>query len=393
MIYTPGSCPSLVRLARLLRATAIWLAVGAGGMLPAADPSEFVEIAVQNTQPRRDTEGAIIDAHDGCLQFFEGRYYLYGTAYGRSAGFGINNRFRVYSSADLTSWRFDGELLREQPPGVFYRPYVVYNVATRKYVLWFNWYPQLWDGLLGVATSDTPEGPFTIVNTGVQLSQAAHRPGDGSLFVDDDGTAYFIYTVIGQDHAIRVEKLTADYCDSAGEVSEVLASGCEAPALFRRGDTYYALFDTCCCFCEQGSGVRVYTATRPLGPYELHGNINRDAQGRPTIAAQQTYVARVPTPDGNAFLWMGDLWGSRPDGVKGHDLQYWSEPLVFNAAGDIAPLAFSPEWKTSILRGAEKTQPATRYALPKRADPAPLRINPCTGKLISPAELDTGEQP
>ena len=28
-----------------------------------------------------------------------------------------------------------------------------------------------------------------------------------------------------------------------------------------------ALFDHCCCFCFQGSGVRVYTAAHPLGPW------------------------------------------------------------------------------------------------------------------------------
>jgi hypothetical protein len=90
---------------------------------------------------------------------------------------------------------------------------------------------------------------------------------------------------------------------------------------------------------------------------------------------------------------MGDLWDSRPDGVKGHDLQYWSEPLVFNATGDIAPLAFSPEWRTTIRRGAEKTPPVTRYVLPKRPDPAPLKIHPCSQKPITPEEWDTGEQP
>jgi hypothetical protein len=55
--------------------------------------------------------------------------------------------------------------------------------------------------------------------------------------------------------------------------------------------------------------------------------------------AQPTFVAEVPTVDGPAYLWMGDLWASRPDGIKGHDLQYWSPPLVFDAAGTIAALS------------------------------------------------------
>ena len=54
-------------------------------------------VTINNVEPRRDVAGEIIDAHDGCLQFFNGRYYLYGTAYGKTDGI-TNNDFRVYSS-------------------------------------------------------------------------------------------------------------------------------------------------------------------------------------------------------------------------------------------------------------------------------------------------------
>ncbi len=75
---------------------------------------------------------------------------------------------------------------------------------------------------------------------------------------------------------------------------------------------YYAVFDVCCCFCPEGSGAQVYVAEMPLGPYTLRGNINRDAKGRPIIAAQQTFVAQLPTSQGTAYIWMDDRWGSRP---------------------------------------------------------------------------------
>ena len=78
-------------------------------------------------------------------------------------------------------------------------------------MLWYNWYPKLWDGLVAVAVSDTPVGPFTIVNTHVQVTQADQRPGAGTLFVDDDGAGYYIYTAIAQNHAVRVERLTPDF--------------------------------------------------------------------------------------------------------------------------------------------------------------------------------------
>lgn len=71
---------------------------------------------VSNVTPRRDTEGNILDAHDGCLQKFGDRYYLYGTAYGKTDGFGKANRYRCYSSPDLMSWKLEGDLLKD-PPG------------------------------------------------------------------------------------------------------------------------------------------------------------------------------------------------------------------------------------------------------------------------------------
>ena len=356
------------------------------GMKPKAN--NFQAVTINNVEPRREINGEILDAHDGCLHFFNGRYYLYGTAYGKSAGFGINNRFRVYSSPDLERWTFEGELLREPADGIYYRPYVVFNPNTRQYVLWYNWYQKLWEGRLGVAVSDTPEGPFTIVNTDVEVSQVASRPGDGSLFVDDDGTGYFIYTVIGQDHAIRVERLTRDYLASTGEASEILARNCEAPAMFRRNNLYYALFDTCCCFCPPGSGARVFTSTSPLGPFTERSNINRQpGKGTPIVPAQQTWVARLTTPRGTSFIWMGDRWGSRPDGIKGHDFQFWSAPLKFTLDGDILPIENLPQWSANVLLGDERSARASIYFWPKKKDPNPLKIDPCTGKPL-PSEQE-----
>ncbi len=362
---------------------ALFLSTCISPLTAAAQASRFRPVTIDNTVLRHDTQGNVIDAHDGCLHFYAGRYYLYGTAYGKTAGYTINNRFRVYSSANLEHWTFEGELLQSPPDGVYYRPYVAYNPRTRKYVLWYNWYRKLWDGEVGVAASDTPVGPFTIVNTHVQLSQEQDRPGDGSLFVDDDNTAYFIYTAIAQKHSVRVERLSPDFLSSTGEVSSVLGVGCEAPSIFRRANSYYALFDSTCCFCTEGSGARVLVASNPLGPYRAIGNINRDANGKPIISAQQTFVATISTPDGPAFIWMGDKWNSRPDGIKGHDFQYWSQPLRFAVDGAILPLENSPSWTLKVALGNSRAGTKARYVWPQKQDPNPIRIDACLGTPLN----------
>jgi hypothetical protein len=145
-------------------------------------PKHLQTVTINNIEPRRDVAGRIIDAHDGCLQFFNGRFYLYGMAYGTNeSSLALNCPFRVYSSPDLERWTYEGELLKDQPTGVYTRPSVVFNPHTHKYVLWYNWFPKLWDGQDAVATSDTPVGPFTIVNLNVPVFGS--RPGDGSLLL------------------------------------------------------------------------------------------------------------------------------------------------------------------------------------------------------------------
>jgi hypothetical protein len=323
--------------------------------------------SISNFFPRRDVDGNIVDAHDGCLMYFNGSYYLYGTRYGTTDGFGNTNRYVCYSSPDLVTWTLRGECLKDAPSRLYYRPYVIYNKTTHKYVMWYNA-----DSEYGVAVSDKPEGPFVVVNPNAPVKYAARSVGDLGLFVDSDGTAYITYTNGGDGstfnvktepiphHQICVERLSADYLAPTGQTGDLVAGNVEAPAMFKRNDTYYLLFDNTCAFGIYGSGARVYTAVAPLGPYTYRGNINVKAAsarnlpitwtwpgtGRPDciIRAQQTFVATLPTSHGTAYIWMGDEWGSRPDGIKGHDYQYWSSPLQFEKDGMIKQL----KWDSSI---------------------------------------------
>ena len=445
-------------------------------------------VHINNESPRLTIEGDTVDAHDGRVIQFGDRYYWYGTAYGTTSGFTTANHYVCYSSDDLTRWKFEGRLLPDQAEGVYYRPHVIHHAASGKYVLWYNWYPKLWEGQFGVATSDTPTGPFTVVNPDVQMKHSDIGLGDFGLFVDDDQTAYLAYNTI-QDHQVSIERLAPDYLSSTLENGGFLAKHCEAGSMFKRDGRYYLLTDYTCCFCGEGSGARVYISDDPLRGYEQHGNINRHpgipqphlSDGRaerfgtttitpahgllveteqpfdavrltfawrnyrshcrpddvdfvhpndllpkmgwfqeqtpvgarrsennrfatleltyrfdatqstplrfkldssalenyqlaevtplrngipitdhsvfelgkgqpPIIPSQQTHIMELQTAHGTEYLWMGDLWGSRPDNVKGHDQQYWSPPLRFRADGTIERMKWVGEWKFEVVR-------------------------------------------
>jgi hypothetical protein len=302
-------------------------------------------VKIFNDQPRRDEQGDIIDAHDGCLQFFNGRFYLYGTAYGTNDGYGTANRYRVYSSPDLSQWKFEANLLTNQPVGVYYRPYVVFNTDTSKYVLWYNWYSKGWAGQEGVAVSDSPVGPFTIVTTNVFRRSPQIKPGDGSLFIDDDGQGYYIFTTVSDNYCARVIRLTPDYLDITRQQSEVLACGVESPLLFRRKNIYNALCGSLCAFCPQGSKIQTYTGPSPLGPFTPQSQINNlPTQNSPIVAGQETWVAKIPSRPETVYIWLADLWGQSTDGTRGHDFQFWSPPLEFDTNNDILPLRPMAGW-------------------------------------------------
>lgn len=341
-------------------------------------PPKMEKIIIDNTAPRQDVNGQIIDAHAGCLQYFNGCYYLYGSRFGTNQDPTVPCPFSVYSSPNLRDWTDRGNLLQNAPKGVYYRPYVVFNPKTKKYVLWYNWYQTLWNGNAGVAVSDNPTGPFVVVNRRARL--AGSCPGDGSLFVDNDGTGYYIYTDIDNDYAVRVERLTADFTDSTGQGGPYVGFGNEAPLLFRRKDIYYVLVASLCAACPQGSEVSVETAPTPLGPYSFAGEINHQSgndkvqassdaameagdpgdtnadtlslglisqhgKKHPFIHGQETWVAQIPIAGGSQlYIWMADGWFSAKDKELGHDFQYWSSPMRFNTNGTIQPLRFTPSW-------------------------------------------------
>ncbi len=445
-------------------------------------------ITINNNASKKTIDNKIIDAHDGRIIQFGNKFYWYGTQYGNTNGFTNANSYVCYSSDNLMDWKLENTLFATKNEGVFYRPHVVYNKKNKKYILWYNWYPKLWDGQFGVAESDAPAGPFKVINDNVKVKNSNLGVGDLSIFVDDDAKAYLSYCTI-QNHKVSVELLNENYTESTKQGSAFVAENCEAGSMFKRNGLYYLLTDYTCCFCTQGSGAQVFTATNPLGPYTYSNNINRyngeaqpqlkdgevhnnatttliaknndalfiecnaatkiktftvtqftgnrngqcgevnnpilhqpilnynflveiykdgewkkinskstftnssmqinysiqlnemvdaikltpiykdtndilqleeitipnakysvfkTAWGKPIIPAQQTHIMELNTNKGKQYVWMGDLWGSASNNVKGEDYQYWSAPLQFYNNGKIKQLHWDDKWSVIV---------------------------------------------
>ena len=375
-------------------------------------------VTISNVDYRRNVTGDIMDAHDGTYNQWTpgGPWYYYAMGYGSCqqgqdlcnghCGYGYS-WIGVWRSPDMSngSWMLVREARDDTwPDCIYFRVHTVFNAQTMKYVMWANLNGNENDYAVG--TSDTPEGPFTFVH-GIKAGRIGAHGGDFDIFVDDDGAAFLIYTAVSGGHTMAVERLTDDYLRSAATSSGPtnVSSGVfgikfvEAPAMFKRKNVYYALFGNCCCFCSKGSGIGVYTASHPLGPWKYHNNVgclanvtltngcgcgmdhsfvgggdsskatDKGAAAAATLSAlsgddqsadgtcsfygdsltkaQQNFVIQIPQADGSTqYVWTGDRWMSAPDGDKAHDLQYWSVLQFQNVQGIDLPVQFA--WQDEI---------------------------------------------
>ncbi len=307
-----------------------------------------------------DQYGIPVNAHGGCILHYGGTYYWYGehktegTA-GNLAHVGVH----VYSSTDLYAWN-DCEIaldIRENKiPDlldgcIIERPKVIFCQKTGKFVMWFHY--EDGDGtyhqaMCGVAVSDFPEGPFHFVKKfrpdkevwplgdqeffhdpesitdaeaiipqlggsecpeakGVNYVGVGYYEGqqsrDMTLFQDDDGKAYLVYSS-EVNSTLHISELTEDYTDCAGRWTRVFPERwMEAPCVFKHDGKYYFIGSGCTGWAP--NAARSAVAESIFGPWRELGNPAIDQGGDTTYESQSSFVLTLT--DGN-FLYMGDRW-------------------------------------------------------------------------------------
>lgn len=327
-----------------------------------------------------DTDGNHINAHGGGVMAYDGKYYWYGEHKSDSTSSALVG-VMCYSSPDLSTWTCHGPALEVvdsvghdiERGCILERPKVVYNEATGKFVMWFHL--ELKDqgyraARAGVAVADRPEGPFTYIGSGrvnpgiypvdmtpeeiadaQSLSTAdyaewwtpewrdAIRRGlflqrdleggqmsrDMTVYVDADGRAYHIFS--SEDNlTLQIAELDSTYTRHTGRyVRMAPGDQNEAPAIFRRGDTYWMI--TSGCTGWEPNEARMYSAPSVLGPWTRHANPCEGPNAELTFGGQSTYVITLPGEDN--YIFMADIW--RPQHPS--DARYIWLPIDFAADG------------------------------------------------------------
>jgi len=195
-----------------------------------------------------DTAGQPVHAHGaGVLPPWShpeggrGKVYLVGTAQKRNvSGFWLSEAINLYSSFDLEHWTFEGRILAntsisvglpaaEPPVYRLERPKLLYNRATRRYVLYFHLdSARFLLGMVGVCTASSVAGPYTFVRG---YDPDGLRSLDLTLYQEADGHAFLVRSV--DNLRIGISRLTSDYLNttSRGEISR--APRAEAPVMWR----------------------------------------------------------------------------------------------------------------------------------------------------------------
>ena len=147
-------------------------------------------VTISNVIPRRDTSGAVLDAHDSKLNYFNHLYYWHAASYGNcsepkgengcaavgvgNCGFQTDHNVTLYTSLDLATWTNAGHAFTATgnlpPNSVLFAPKTVYNARTSTWVMFYNYIVETFsNSFYGIATSAAPEGPFSVVNPNLQL--------------------------------------------------------------------------------------------------------------------------------------------------------------------------------------------------------------------------------
>lgn len=342
-----------------------------------------------------------INAHGGGILFHQGTYHWFGEhkiegREGNSAQVGVH----VYSSADLYHWKDEGIALHvsKDPASditqgcILERPKVIFNASTGKFVMWFHLETKLAGytaARTGVAVSNDVTGPYEFIRsfrpnagcwpqnvpdelktllTDEQLAYVARlgmvggpvsnyptdlvfrrdfaggqMARDMTLFVDDDGVAYHIYS--SEDNGtLHISQLNDDYLSPSGRYSRFFPGRFhEAPSIMKRKGVYYLITSDCTGWAP--NAARLSRADSIWGPWTELGNpcIGTSAEMANTFESQSTYILPVAGKK-DAYIFMADRW--RPKNAI--DGRYIWLPVEFE--NDTPCLRWKERWNLESFK-------------------------------------------
>ena len=275
----------------------------------------------------KDMDGNYINAHGGGILPYNGKYYWFGE-HRPAKGFSTQVGITCYSSDDLANWKYEGVALavseeegsdiergdaQSRAEAAFrHLPYSPYRFVSTVRASPGSWPINMTEEEQNATWEDekyrkwwTPvwheakeKGMFV-----KRDRQGGQMSRDMTLFTDDDGKAYHIYS--SEDNlTLQIAELTEDYLSHSGRYIRIFPAGHnEAPAIFKKDGTYWMITSGCTGWAP--NAARLFSAPSIWGPWTQHPNPCRGEGSDRTFGGQSTYVLQLP---GNRYLFMADIW-------------------------------------------------------------------------------------
>jgi beta-xylosidase len=218
---------------------------------------------------------------DPTARVFDGKVYIYPShdilatpGHGRLAWFCMED-YHVFSSANLTDWTDHGKILSQQT--VPWADSTAYSMwapdcvfKNGKYYFYFPAPPTAKVNSrgfkIGVATSNTPYGPFTPLPDPIAGVQGI----DPNVFIDKSGQAY-LYWAQGNIYAAKLKDNMTELDSAQQIIANLPEKGLkEGPFMFERKGIYYLTYP----HVENKTERLEYAISKsPMGPFKFTGVI------------------------------------------------------------------------------------------------------------------------
>ena len=264
---------------------------------------------IRNGEVWTDTDGNIVQAHAPGFLKQGDTWYMVGEDRGQS----FNPDVNLYSSQDLQHWTFVKKIIQNGVTSpdlgrrrMIERAKLLYNAKTKKYVVWCHWESRDYGASEAACFQcDAIDGNYQLVWSGRPMGIKSR---DCNVFVDDDGTAYFISTT-EENTNLGLFQLSDDYLTPVAHTPLFEGDRREAPAIVKlpaakAGEKpLYFMFNSACSGWRPNQCKMSYTHDLTQGWIPLR-NIGDEVAYRTQAAAILTIHGTKQT----TYLYVGDRW-------------------------------------------------------------------------------------
>lgn len=282
----------------------------------------------------------------------DGSFYLYATEDTRNTP--------IYKSSDLVNWQFAGTAFTNEtrpsfePKGGLWAPDI--NYIDGKYVLYYSM--SVWGGEwtcgIGVATADSPEGPFTDHGKLFRSNEINVQNSIDPFYIEENGKHYLFW---GSFRGIYAIELNSDGLTlKPGAEKQRIAGTAYEGVYIHKKNGYYYMFASIGSCCEGVNSTYTTVAGRSdnlFGPYKnKKGHDMMDNHHEVVIRKNDRFVGTghnseiVEDDEGNSWILYHAVDKENPRGrVLMLDEVQWREgwPQVNNNMPSL-------EWKVPYFK-------------------------------------------